>query len=195
MIERNEKIFTGVRTRLKAVNKTGLLNMDLLEKANVVQNKIFATGYIETSFNIILIKDKWAYDFKGKEALVIKDIYPSWKNKKIVLVADNKWDQYRGKTGTYPVYATIFSRKLYLAPTPTRSDDTLEIWAFQTAVIVPMDEEVPPELDETLDDVIMFGICAEYDPIFMDQYQTLLNDQLSNIAMKKENLDAPDFIW
>lgn len=190
MLERNENIFSRVKKKVGPQ-----INLDLFDAANVVQNEIFATGDIERSFEIILKKDKEAYDFIKEECLVIIKLLPGWSGGKIEWIPNTKWDEYRGLTGNHPVAATIFGRKLYLAPIPINSNDTIEIWGYQTKINVKMDKDVSPELDETFDDALMWGICTQFEPSFFEKYQMELGKQLNNLNLKKQDLADPEWTW
>jgi len=191
MIERNDEIFADVKLQLKSPP----LNNELFRAANRIQNEIFASGDIERPFEIILKKGVGSYNFIKQECLVIIKVLPSWENGKIKWVPNTKWDEYKSLTGENPAYATIFARKLYLAPIPVKSDDTLTIWGYQTKVNVKMDKDVPPELDEAFDDTLMWGICTQFDASFFEKYQLELGKILNNLNMKKRSIADPEWSW
>lgn len=190
MLERNENIFSRVKKRVGS--KT---NLDLFDAANLVQNEIFASGDIERSFEIILIEGKEDYDFIDQECLIIIKVLPSWSGGKIYWQPNTKWDEYRGLTGNYPDAATIFGRKLYLSPIPIASDDKLEIWGYQTKLNEKMDKDNPPELSETFDDALMWGICSQFDASHIEKYHYELGRQLGNLNLKKQSLADPEWTW
>lgn len=191
MLGRNENIFADVKLQIGR----SPVNNEMFRAANRVQNEIFATGDIERSFEIILEKDVEIYDFIKQECLVIITILPSWENGKITFRPNTKWAEYRDLTGAHPDSATIFGRRLYLSPIPISSDDKLEIWGYQTKVNVKMDSDVGPELDETFDDALMWGICTQFNSSYLEKYQFELGRQLNNLNLKKQSIEDPEWTW
>jgi hypothetical protein len=175
---RRDTLMGLVRLRTKEISQQDVSDAMLYDLFNLVQGNIMREKRCnEKTFTITLVADQESYDYASEECYFIKNIYPSWEGD-IKLVSNQEWSEVKDATNEHPCYATIFSRKLYLAPAPaTGTTDTIELWGYQTAVLVPMDATHDPEIPSYLDEVLL---CAQLDPKkYFEHYQVALRQSMS----------------
>jgi len=170
MEDRNKKIIARVRDKLKQIGNSQIQNDDIYDYASmVIDDMLQEMKCKQIPFNIITKSGLNEYSLKNKHALFIKEIFNSWDGND--LKYEPNWKSTVGMTGSYPLFYHIFGEKLYLAPTPSNDDDIITVWAYQTSQKNPMDEDFEPETPASIDNVLVLGICAEFDENFRNRYE------------------------
>lgn len=194
MNSRNQLILSRVRLALKRLNQAAEEDEVLYDYATEVQDDIFLKCDIEKPFEIILLQNVADYDFAAENKLNIKAIEPSWGGL-FEKVSQADWHKYKDITGNRPCYYSIFDQRMYVAPVPKLTTDKLIIKASQVKTIVPIDENVPPELPDIFDNVIVYGICKKYDQVFLGSFLEKLADAREKYDNPTEQLIVPDATW
>lgn len=162
MNDRNAKIITRVRAKLGELGTANIQNEDIYDNASIVIDDMLQDmKCVEKTFTLYLKEGKTEYLLENKNALLIKKIIPSWDGD---LSFEEDWENAKYLTGSYPFAYNIFGNKFIIAPAPTNNSDTINIWAFQTSQINAMDDDFEPETPESIDNVLVLGICAEFNP-------------------------------
>lgn len=170
MNERNGKIIARVRAKLGEIGTNNIQNEDIYDNASIVVNDMLQKMKCKQIKVLIRTKaGKEEYYLKTKHTLLIKEIFNSWDGDK--LTYEGNWDNVKGLTGSYPLYYHIFADELYLSPIPSNTDDTITIWAYQTSEKNQMDDEAEPETPQSVDNVLVLGILAEFDEAFRPRYE------------------------
>lgn len=186
MNSRNLRIITQVRLHLGeiATDKIGHKNGEIYEKANYIQDEILReTKCKDIEFTIYTIDGVEEYDLNIENQNMIKLLETSWGGTLSYFNPTN-WDELAKTGGGYPAFYTLFDRKLRLRVNPNNDDDEIKIWAYQENVIIPMDDDIEPEIPSYADRCLIFGICAEYDP---KGFYELYEDAKSKVAINAHN--------
>lgn len=168
-------ILSQVRLQLGKVGVQDLQDKEIYAKANVIIRRLLREYKpVEKTFSITMVADQEAYDFSAEKSLTIKNLFPSWDTSKLIEKSNNEWDDVPTTGSDNPIYYTIFNKKIYLRPYPQTADEFIIVWAHQTDIQNPVDENTPPDTPADLDDVIVEGICSKYDEKFEDRYERAL---------------------
>lgn len=184
MIDRVKKITSQIRLYLKEVGTDELQNKEIFNKANYIQDEILRdTKCKQIEFNINLIADVDEYDIQLEDASMIKTHETSWGDI-LTYKQFNVLNEFSLTGNRYPSYFSLFDNKIYFRPKPLQTDDWVKIYAYQESVIIPMDDDIEPEIPKYADRCLIFGICAEYQPEkFYDRYV----DEKNKVAMNAHN--------
>lgn len=169
-------ILSQVRLQLGKVGVQDIQNAEIYAKANVIVRRLLREYKpVEKTFSITLVADQEAYDFSAENALTIINMFPSWYETGQLIEKSNKeWKDIAVEGSDNPLYYTIFNKQIYLRPIPQIDDEYIIVWAHQTDVLNPVDENTPPDTPADLDDIIVEGICSKYDEKFEDRYERAL---------------------
>ena len=169
-------ILSQVRLQLGKVGVQDLQDKEIYAKANVIIRRLLREYKpVEKSFSITMVVDQESYDFSAEKALTIKNLFPSWYETGVLIEkTNNEWEDIPTTGSDNPTYYTIFNNSIYLRPIPQTADEFIVVWAYQTDILNPVDENTPPDTPADLDDVIVEGICSKYDEKFEDRYERAL---------------------
>lgn len=184
MNDRSNKILSQVRLRLGQTSTDDLKNKQIYNIADYIQTDIMLnTECVEKEFTVYTKAQVESYSFADEETLLIKSYETSW-NGNLVYKSQSFWNELP-TTGGYPVYYSIFDRKIYFRPFPQRDDDIITIKAYQTKTIIRMDDDIEPEIPSYADRCLIFGICSEFLPDrFLQMYLELRNQVAINAHNK-----------
>ena len=172
MNDRNARIISRVRDKLGQIGTSKIQNEDIFDYASmVIDDMLQEMKCKQTEIKVYTKVGQEKYSLKTKSTLLIKELFKSWTGDELQYEAN--WKETDGLTGSYALYYHIFDNNLYLAPTPANADDVITIWAYQTSQSNAMDDDVEPETPESIDNVLVFGICAEFDSSFAEKYEYL----------------------
>lgn len=183
MNDRSSKIISQVRLRLGQTSTDDLKNKQIYTIANYIQTDIMLdTKCVEKDFTIYTQAGVESYDFADEETLLIKSYETSWNG----LLAYKPQPFWNGlpTSGGDPIYYSIFDRKIYFRPFPQRTDDTITIKAYQTKVILGMDDDIEPEIPSYADRCLIYGICAEFLP---DRFLQMYLELRTQVAINAHN--------
>lgn len=196
MNERNSRILSQVRTNLGLLSKTEIRNKVIFNKAYLVQNEILLnTKCVELDLKITLVKGKEDYPIWNQKVQDIEHWFTSW-NKKLTQVSKEEYLDNETTGSDYPLIFTSYANKLWFRPIPTISElYTVTFWGRQISTINKMDDEIPPEIPDWVDDCFIDGICSKFNPKeFLDSYlakrdgiETQVNRILSGNKQKASN--------
>ena len=188
MTENNQNLISELRSKryLNAPTENILSTVEIIDAINDIQRRIFSKVKIEKSFTIYTIKGKADYDFTEREFLTIKKIFTSWGGN-FEIVDNTQWDNVKDATGNYPLYGTIFARKLKLVPAPDSDSLKIDFWGYQTNLIDPVDAsgEIDIEIPDTLMLALKLGVVSEYDKKKYPEFLSELETQRTNLRVKE----------
>jgi hypothetical protein len=175
MNERVQYIVSQVRMNLSEISQANIQTLDIIYRANQVQNNILLeTKCVEKDFEIFLLTGQQSYDFEDENTLDIKEVFSSWGGE-IQYIPNNRWRGYKDLTGSRPCYMTVFANKVHFAPVPVTDTDSVTVWAYQTSYEDAITEQNEPEIPKFCDDAIIAGVCAHYDPKnWKEEYRDLV---------------------
>lgn len=184
MNERVKKIVSQVRLYLKEIGTDVIQNKEIYNKANYIQDEILReTKCKQIEFDIYTINNVGEYDIQLEDVSLIKTHDTSWGDV-LTYKSFSVWNEYSNTGNNYPVYFSLFDHKIYLKPLPLRDDDWIKIYAYQESVIIPMDDDIEPEVPTYADRCLIFGICAEFKP---EKYYDMYEQAKSKVAMNAHN--------
>ena len=190
MNDRVKGILSDVRLNLKEVSVANIQDGEIFDAAGKVQNDILLRlGGVERSFKVKLTLNQIDYDFANENTYDFNNFFTSW-NGELIYKKNIEWNEYKHLNGEHPLYFTIFASKLYFSPKPSSSDDYVEFWGTQYAVINDMDADVEPEIPKVCDDALILGICARFNAKdFTELYELKLSalPKLDSKTSKSEN--------
>ena len=184
---RVKDITSQVRLNLQQVGVENIQDGEIYRVAKrVVRDLLKELKPLEISFDITLVASQESYDISDEASLDIKALIPSW-DERLEFVDNIKYLEITTTGNTYPVYCTIFSRKMYFRPIPSANDDIVTVWAYQTEPKVDIDEDTPPETPEYLDEAVILGICSKFSrKEFLEEYEIEKN-RWKGLVHKKHN--------
>lgn len=196
MKDRVRKILSQVRTNLGIVNTNELKDKQIYNKANIIQDEIFLeTKCKEIEFTIYTKAGEEEYDINLENYSSIKSHDTSWGDKltyKLITV----WNEFSTTGGMYPNYFSLFDKKVLFKPNPLNDDDWIKFYAYQESVIIPMDDDIEPEIPSYADRCLVLGICAEYQPEkFFDRYVYARDKVAINAHHKIGQPKEPEVNW
>ena len=180
-------IVSQVRLNLQQVGIENIQDGEIHRIAKrIVRDLLKELKPVEISFDITLVEDQEPYDISDEATLDIKALIPSWDER--LEFIDNIQYQNVATTGnSYPVYCTIFNRKMYFRPIPSADGDVVTVWAYQTEPKTDIDKDTPPETPEYLDDAIILGVCSKFNrKEFLEEYE-LEKNRWKGLVHKKYN--------
>lgn len=168
--DRNKKILTRVRAKLGKLGTNEIQNDDIYDNSNIVQDDMLQDmKCVEKIFKIYLKANKTDYPVEHYNSLLITKIIPSWDDASLDYLKE--WEDAKDVTGSDPIYYQLFGGKFIIAPAPSDNSYYITFWAYQTSVINGMDDIFEPETPESIDNVLILGICAEFNPEFKPLYE------------------------
>lgn len=184
-MSRSQNILGRIRLKLGTISQQKVQDETIYYLMQQAQQDIIRrTKCLEDSFEILTTKDLEDYDLSWDGILEIKEIFTSWDGN-IDFVADNDFSKYRGSTGPYPRWATIFNRSLYLAPIPAADGDKITVWAYKSRSESEISADVDPEIPVELDEALYLGVMKEFDDGFIPKYEQALITAPTNIKQRK----------
>lgn len=187
MDQRIHDIVSEIRSRLSEIHKQNIQNDEIYRKANKIQKELLSElKCVEKEFEVQLLTGVEDYDFYDEQTLDIKSFHPSWEGT-LERKRNQDWDSL-SSTGSNPCWVTIFSNKLYFKPVPENNDNTVKVWAYQTGLIYPMDDDIPPEVPDLCDDAIILGVCKEFNrENFIEDYM-MERERLRRLFHRKDSI-------
>ena len=195
IVDRNKKILTRVRAKLGKLGTNEIQNDDIYDNANIVQDDMLQSmKCVEKIFKIYLKVNKTEYEIEHKNSLLIKKIIPSWEGD-IEYLPDWEDSDLVSSSSENPLYYHIFDDKFMIVPAPADNTTYITIWAFQTSVINEMDDDFEPETPKSIDNVLVLGICAEFDSSFIPLYEMEKEKKKSLFHNKTTANKHPNPTW
>lgn len=191
--DRNALILSRVRQGLKQFNQNRLEDDEIYDLANQVQDDIFGTCDIPKEFKIILKKGQTDYDFTDESALSILKVTPSWSGT-LERVKFIEWDNYKDIQTGLPVYYTILGQTLKISK-PMLDNLFISFAGYQLKTIVPMDDEIIPEIPTVFDNALVYGILAKLTADAEAMYITLRDKASSRFNNPNKNLIPNECSW
>lgn len=161
----------------------------------VVRDLLRELKPLEISFDVVLVEDQESYDIEDEATLDIKALIPSW-DERLEFVDNIRYGEISTTGNNYPVYCTIFNRKLYFRPIPSADDDIVTVWAYQTEPKTDIDTDTAPETPEYLDEAIILGVCAQFSrKDFIEAYELEKNRWKGKIHKKHNQPKTMRLNW
>ena len=169
-----------VRLKVGIEDNSKLRDKYIWELASSVQNNIFARIRPPTTFSISLVNNQTVYPFPDENTIDILSVQTSW-NGNITFFpitefnATHSYNSSGSVANSYPVDASIFGRQIYLWPYPT-SSGTITFFARQIATNQFITEGYDSSLPSWFDRALIYGTCAEIDPVYIPLYEKEIED-------------------
>jgi hypothetical protein len=184
-MSRSQNILGRIRLKLGQISPQKVQDEEIYYLMQQAQNAIIKrTKCLEASAEVVTVKDQENYLAPLDGIMEIKNVFTSWGGD-VEFVANNDFDRYKGATGSYPAWATLFNKSLYLAPVPVTDGDKITIWAYKSKASTEINKDAEPEIPAELDEALYLGVMKEFDDSYIPKYEQELMTAPVNIKQRK----------
>jgi hypothetical protein len=173
-MSRTVNILSSCKIKLKQIAGLDIQDPELIFASTLIQNQLMRENQcVELAAVITFVSGIENYSILSDTIFAIRNLFPSWTTPdRIEFVENKKWHGYKGYTGSFPRYWTQFNNEIYFSPIPS-STDHVDVWAYKLELTTAeeMSVSVEPKVPKSYDLALIYGICSEFDPSFLQRYE------------------------